>query len=94
MNIETPYIVSYEAHFGFKSAWQREGLLFNWPRLMRNLRAIVPLAFFTALFPVIALAQQEQGWEVKSLNEIIPGAPEGHVEYDMASGAAKGTTSM
>ena len=29
LNIETPYIVSYEAHFGFKSAWQREGLLFN-----------------------------------------------------------------
>jgi LPS-assembly protein len=58
---------------------------------MRNLRAIVPLAFFVALFPVIALAQQEQGWEVQTLNQIIPGAPEGRVEYDMASGTASGT---
>jgi len=58
---------------------------------MRNLRAIVPLIFLAAFFPVIAPAQQEQGWEVKSLHEVIPGAPEGRVEYDMASGAAKGT---
>ena len=58
---------------------------------MRNLRAIVPLAFFVALFPVIALAQQEQSWEVQSLNKVIPGAPEGRVEYDMASGTARGT---
>jgi hypothetical protein len=58
---------------------------------MRNPCAIVLLAFFAALFPVIALAQQEQGWEVKSIHEVIPGAPEGRVEYDMASGAARGT---
>ena len=58
---------------------------------MRNLRTIVPLIFLTALFPVIAPAQQEQGWEVKALNEVIPGAPEGRVEYDMTSGVARGT---
>jgi LPS-assembly protein len=58
---------------------------------MRNLRAIVPIVFFAAFFPVIALAQQEQGWEVQTLNQIIPGAPEGRVEYDMASGTARST---
>ena len=57
---------------------------------MRNLRAIVPLAFFAALFPITALAQQEPGWEVRALNKVIPGAPEGRVEY-LASGMARGT---
>jgi LPS-assembly protein len=58
---------------------------------MRNPRIIVPLVFFTALFPVIALAQQEPVWEVQALNQVIPGAPEGSVVVNMADGTATGT---
>ncbi len=58
---------------------------------MRRLSAIAPLVFFAAVFPFIARAQEQPSWEVQALNQIIPGAPEGHVEYDLASGLATGT---
>jgi len=61
------------------------------PRRARRRPAIFLLVFFATLFPVIVLAQQEPGWEVEALNQIMQGAPEGGVTYDMASGTAIGT---
>jgi len=61
---------------------------------MRRLPAIAPLALFFALFPFIALAQKQPAWEVESLNQIVPGTPEGHLEYDMADGSARGTNGI
>ncbi|MGH7950828.1 MAG: LPS-assembly protein LptD [Limisphaerales bacterium] len=54
-------------------------------------RAIASLVFLFAIFPFVASAQEQPSWEVLALNKIIPGAPEGHVNYDMASGTASGT---
>ena len=56
------------------------------PRRARRRPAIFLLVLIAAFFPVIVRAQDEQGWEVRALNQIIPGAPEGGVTYDMASG--------
>jgi lipopolysaccharide assembly outer membrane protein LptD (OstA) len=61
---------------------------------MRRLPAIIPLIFLVAVLPFIALAQTEESWEVQALNQIIPGTPEGQVEYDMTSGLARGTNGI
>jgi len=61
---------------------------------MRKLPAIVPLAFFAAVFPLVSSAQQEESWAVQVLNRIIPGLPEGRMEYDLASGLARGTNGI
>ncbi|MGB7770018.1 MAG: LPS assembly protein LptD [Verrucomicrobiia bacterium] len=61
------------------------------PRRARRRSAIFLPVFFATLFPVIVLAQPEQNWEVEGQNQIIPGAPEGGVTYDFASGTATGT---
>ncbi|MGA3283796.1 MAG: LPS assembly protein LptD [Verrucomicrobiota bacterium] len=61
---------------------------------MRKLPAIAPLVFFVAVFPFVAPAQEQPSWEVQALNQIIPGLPEGRVEYDMASGLARGTNGI
>jgi hypothetical protein len=102
LNTETPsafarlwrdkHVVSYEAHFGFKSAWQPESVLFNWPRLMRKLSAISALIFFGVIFPLIAFAQEQPSWVVQSLNQIIPGAPVGSV--DIVGNTAYGTNGI
>ena len=48
---------------------------------MRKLPAIVPLVFFIAAFPFITLAQEQQSWEMWALNQIIPNAPIGNVDF-------------
>ena len=55
---------------------------------MKRLHAIVPLVFLFALFPLIAFAQEPPSWEIWSLNKIIPGAPDGSVDFvgDTATG--------
>jgi lipopolysaccharide assembly outer membrane protein LptD (OstA) len=58
---------------------------------MRSLPAIASLAFLIAAFPSVARAQEQPAWEIQALNQIIPGAPEGNVEYDVATGAWRGT---
>ena len=60
---------------------------------MRSLPAIARLIFLVAVFPFISNAQQSE-WEVQALNQIIPAAPQGHVEYDLASGTAHGTNGV
>jgi LPS-assembly protein len=61
---------------------------------MRKLPAIVPLAFFLAAFPFIASAQEQETWDVRALNRIIPGAPIGKIDFDMASSTAHGTNGV
>jgi LPS-assembly protein len=57
----------------------------------RRRAAIFLPVLFAMLLPVAVLAQTEQGWVIEGQNQVIPGAPEGSVEYDMASGTAIGT---
>jgi LPS-assembly protein len=47
---------------------------------MSKLPVIAALAIFAAIFPVSVLAQEKLEWEVWSLNEVVPGAPNGSVE--------------
>ncbi len=58
---------------------------------MTRAPAIFLLVLCAAFFPVVVLAQPEQSWEVEGLNQIIPGAPQGGVEYDFQNDLAHGT---
>jgi hypothetical protein len=58
---------------------------------MTRVPAIFLPVLFATLLPVAVLAQEEQGWVVEGLNQVIPGAPAGGVTYDFASGVAIGT---
>jgi len=58
---------------------------------MTRLPAIFLLVLLTVFFPVVVWAQQEQGWVIEGLNQIIPGAPEGNATYDLASDTATAT---
>src|SRR5690348_772555 len=60
-------------------------------RPARQRPAIFLLVLFAVLFPASIQAQTEPGWEVEGLNQVMPGAPEGGVTYDFASGTATGT---
>jgi LPS-assembly protein len=58
---------------------------------MRIFSAIAALVFFAAIFPFVSFAQEQPTWEVQALNQIIPGSPEGRVDYYPATGTAVGT---
>jgi LPS-assembly protein len=58
---------------------------------MRRLPAIALLVSLAAVFPFLVRAQEQPSWEVFPLNQIIPGAPEGHVDFDLVSEMATGT---
>jgi lipopolysaccharide assembly outer membrane protein LptD (OstA) len=58
---------------------------------MTRVPAIFLLVLFATLFPVIVRAQQEQGWVMEGLSQIIPGGPEGGVEFDFQNDIAYGT---
>jgi LPS-assembly protein len=55
---------------------------------MSKLPAIAALIFFAAIFTLSSLAQEPPGWEAWTLNQIIPGAPNGSVDFvgDMVTG--------
>jgi hypothetical protein len=42
---------------------------------MRRFPAIAPLIFFAAIFPFVSIAQEPLAWDVRGLNQVIPGAP-------------------
>ena len=54
----------------------------------RRSPVIALLVFIFAIFPLVSSAQPEESWEVRALSLIIPGLPEGGVEYDMVAGTA------
>ena len=58
---------------------------------MRRLPAIAPLVFFAVVFPFLALAQEPPSWVIRGLSEVIPGAPEGKMDYDFKSEIGYGT---
>jgi len=58
---------------------------------MRKLSAIAPLVFFAVIFPFLALAQEQSSWLIRGLSEVIPGAPEGKMDYDFKSDIGYGT---
>ena len=55
---------------------------------MIKFSAIALFVFSCAVFPFTTLAQESDSLEIKALNQIIPGLPEGQVEFDMASSTA------
>ncbi len=57
----------------------------------RRRPAIFLLVLLAAFFPVVMLAQPEQGWEVEGQDQIIPGAPKGGATFDFASGMMTAT---
>ncbi len=57
---------------------------------MTRVPAIFLLVLFAALFPAVASAQQEQ-WIIEGQSQAIPGAPEGSVAIEFATGTATGT---
>ena len=61
---------------------------------MRNFSAIAAPVFFAALFPFVSFAQDQPQWEVQALNQIIPGSPEGRVDYYPETGTAVGTNGI
>src|SRR5471032_2483693 len=59
---------------------------------MRNLSAISALIFFAAIFPLVSVAQEAPSWDVRGLNQIIPGAPVASV--DMEGDTVTGTNGI
>ncbi len=60
---------------------------------MKSFPAIA-LFFFVIVTAFSAAAQEEAAWEVQSLNQVLPGTPEGQVFYDIAAGTATGTNGI
>jgi LPS-assembly protein len=61
---------------------------------MRKFSAIAALAFLSVIFPFIAVAQEQSEWDIRSLSQIVPGAPVGGVDFDMNSHRAFGTNGV
>lgn len=61
---------------------------------MRKFPAIAAPAFFSLVFPFVVLAQEPESWEVQALNQIVPGAPVGKIDFYMASNTARGTNGV
>jgi lipopolysaccharide assembly outer membrane protein LptD (OstA) len=60
---------------------------------MKKLPVIVPLIFLFAAFPFISRAE-EPVWDIRALNQIFTNAPEGRMDYDMATGIAHWTNGL
>ena len=61
---------------------------------MRKFPAIVALAFLCAILPLAGWAQEQPSWEVWALNRIIPGAPEGTIDFGLSDNTASGTNGI
>ena len=49
---------------------------------------MLALIFCAVIFSPAAVAQEESEWVIKTLDQVIPGAVEGKVDYDFATGTA------
>lgn len=58
---------------------------------MRRFPAIALLFFWAVTLPCISRAQVLPGYNIKSLDQVIPGAPSGSVGYDFTTGSIIGT---
>lgn len=62
---------------------------------MRKFSAIAALVSFATFICFSVGAQEDSAqWEVKSLSQILPGLPEGKVDYDPTTGTARGTNGI
>ena len=61
---------------------------------MRKSPAIALTAFLFAVFSLVAGAQEQPSLEMWALKQVLADAPEGHVDYDFAAGAAHGTNGV
>ena len=55
---------------------------------MTKLPAILALIFCAVVFSPAVVAQEESEWVIKTLDQVLPGAVEGKVDYDFATGTA------
>jgi LPS-assembly protein len=53
---------------------------------MRQFPAIAALVLLPVIFPVAAFAEEPATWDIRALNQVIPGGPEGRMDYDPATG--------
>ena len=53
---------------------------------MRQFPAIAALVFLPVIFPLAAIAEEPATWDIRALNQIIPGGPEGRMDYDPVTG--------
>ena len=61
---------------------------------MTKFPAILALISLRLIFSPAAFAQDEAAWEIMSLDQIVPGAVEGKVDYDFATGTATYTNGV
>ena len=61
---------------------------------MSKLNPIAALIFFAAISPLSASAQEQPTWEAWSLNQIIPGAPNGSFDVDYVRGIGTSTNGI
>jgi hypothetical protein len=59
---------------------------------MRKFSPIAALVLLSAIFPFKALAQESPTWDVRALNQIIPGGPTGSIT--MQGGRVMGTNGI
>ncbi len=61
---------------------------------MRKFSAIAAFAFLSLILPFIAVAQEEQAWDIRALHQIIPDSPVGDVWGDINSHMYYGTNGV
>lgn len=61
---------------------------------MRRFPAITLLFFLAAMAPAIVSAQEQQGWVMEQLHDILPGTTPGTWEYDFATQISRGTNGV
>ncbi len=61
---------------------------------MRRFPAITLLIFIAAMAPVIVSAQQQPGFVMEALHDLLPGAPPGAWIYNLATQSARGTNGV
>jgi len=75
-------------------SWQLRRVLFNCQRLMRKVPAIALLLFLAVALLCITRAQHLPEYNLKTQDQVIPGAPPGSVGYDFSTGSMVGTNVM
>src|ERR1039457_945231 len=61
---------------------------------MTRFPAITVLLLCAAMFSPAVFAQDDEGFVMKALNEVLPGSVEGQVHYDFKTGTMTGTNGI
>jgi lipopolysaccharide assembly outer membrane protein LptD (OstA) len=61
---------------------------------MRRFPAITLLIFLAAMAPAVVSAQEQSGWIMETLHDVLPSAPIGSWEYSFASQISRGTNGV